>query len=130
MRLEAPISMGELVDKITILEIKLDRFPEGAQRQNVNHEWTELTRTLEKFLDEDGAAALAPMKAQLEEINTRLWNIEDDIRDCERSQLFDDRFIQLARQVYLNNDERARVKREINDAFGSDLKEEKSYSAY
>ena len=130
MNIEAPISLGELVDKITILEIKLAQFPTGEKRQNVDHEWTVLTGKLKEVLDEKGAAILAPFKRELEAINLRLWKIEDDIRDCERSQTFDDRFIQLARQVYRTNDERSRVKREINEAFGSDLMEEKSYSAY
>jgi hypothetical protein len=130
MNIEAPISLGELVDKITILEIKLARFPAGEKRQNVDREWTVLTGKLDQVLDQDGAAILAPFKRELEVINLRLWKIEDEIRDCERSQAFGDRFIQLARQVYRTNDERARVKREINEAFGSDLIEEKSYSAY
>jgi hypothetical protein len=130
MNIEAPISLGELVDRITILEIKLARFPAGEKRQNVDREWTVLTGKLDQVLDEYGAAILAPFKRELEVINVRLWKIEDDIRDCERSRVFDDRFIQLARQVYRTNDERARVKREINEAFGSDLMEEKSYSAY
>ena len=130
MKIEAPISLGELVDKITILEIKLDHFPEGEKRQNVDREWTVLTERLAEVLDKDGAATLAPLKGELEVINLRLWKIEDDIRDCERSQAFGDTFISLARQVYLTNDERARIKREINDAFGSDLMEEKFYAAY
>ena len=130
MKIEAPVSLGELVDKITILEIKLAHFPAGDKRQNVDREWTVLTERLAQVLDESGVAVLAPFKEELEIINLRIWKIEDDIRDCERSQTFDDQFIQLARQVYVNNDERARVKREINEAFGSDLIEEKSYSAY
>ncbi len=130
MRIEAPISLGELVDKITILEIKLDQFPVGEKRQNVDREWTVLTERLAQILDEEGAAALAPLKRELETINLRLWKIEDDIRDCERAQAFGDKFISLARQVYLTNDERAHIKREINHAFGSDLIEEKFYSAY
>ena len=130
MKIEAPISLGELVDKITILEIKLDQFPDGEKRENVNREWTVLTEKLAQILDDDSAATLALFKGELEVINKRLWRIEDDLRDLERSQIFDDRFIQLARQVYLTNDERARIKREINETFGSDLIEEKSYSAY
>ena len=130
MKIEAPISLGELVDKITILEIKLDQFPDGEKRENVNREWTVLTEKLAQILDDDAAATLAPFKRELEVVNRRLWRIEDDLRDLERSQIFDDRFIQLARQVYLTNDERARIKREINETFGSDLIEEKSYSAY
>ena len=130
MKIEAPISLGELVDKITILEIKLDQFPDGEKRGNVNREWTVLTERLAQILDGDGTATLAPFKRELEVVNKRLWRIEDDLRDLERSQIFDDSFIQLARQVYLTNDERARIKREINETFGSDLIEEKSYSAY
>ncbi len=130
MKIEAPISLGELVDKITILEIKLDQFPDGEKRENVNREWTVLTEKLAQILDDDAAATLAPFKGELEVVNKRLWRIEDDLRDLERSQAFGDRFIQLARQVYLTNDERARIKREINETFGSDLIEEKSYSAY
>jgi hypothetical protein len=130
MRIEAPISLGELVDKITILEIKLAQFPEGGQRRNVEREWEALSERLGQVLDEGAGATLIPLKRELEAVNRSLWNIEDDLRDCERSGTFDDRFIELARQVYLTNDERARIKREINETFGSDLVEEKSYTPY
>lgn len=130
MKIEAPVSLGELVDKITILEIKLERFPEGEKRDNVEREWRALTDTLEGSLDVEGQAALEPLKGKLAQVNRELWSIEDDIRDCERAENFGDRFIQLARGVYRTNDERSRIKMEINETFGSDLKEEKSYSAY
>jgi hypothetical protein len=130
MKIEAPISLGELVDKITILEIKLERFPQGEKRMNVEREWRALTDKLHEVLDLDGRAALEPFQRKLAAVNRELWSIEDDIRDCERGGSFDDRFIQLARRVYRTNDERSRIKMEINEAFGSDLKEEKSYSTY
>jgi hypothetical protein len=130
MKIEAPVSLGELVDKVTILEIKLERFPEGEKRDNVRRELRALADTLDGVLDAEGRVALEPLKQKLARVNGELWSIEDDIRDCERAGSFGDRFIQLARRVYQTNDERSGIKRKINEAFGSDLKEEKSYSEY
>jgi hypothetical protein len=119
-----PVSWGELVDKITILEIKTVRL-EGQARANAAYELGLL---------EPVAAPVAPdiaaLKARLKAVNEALWEIEDRIRDKERAQSFDGDFIALARAVYHRNDERGRVKREINQLLGSELVEEKSYKPY
>lgn len=130
MLIEAPISLGELIDKITILEIKAVNISDAGKLQNVNHELNVLNAKVAQLLDSDGQAKLAPLKAALKEINQSLWIIEDDIRDCEYAKDFSDTFIQLARSVYVTNDKRAAVKKDINLAFGSELVEEKSYKDY
>ena len=122
------IAPGELVDKITILEIKLDRIACEAKLQNIRTEWAVLTKARDADLPR--STQLDNLTAELKEINKKLWVIEDDIRDCERQRDFSNEFIRLARAVYLNNDERARLKRRINELLGSPLIEEKSYAAY
>lgn len=130
MLVEAPISLGELIDKMTILEIKEVNITDAAKLKNVRHELDVLSTKVDTILDADGKAKLAPMKAQLKDINAELWKIEDDIRDCEFAKQFDQTFIDLARAVYVTNDKRANVKKDINLAFGSELVEEKSYKDY
>jgi hypothetical protein len=130
MLIEAPISLGELIDKITILEIKAVNIDDAAKLKNVTHELNILNDKVGSLLDTDGQAKLAPLKQALKDINQALWIIEDDIRDCELVKDFSDKFIQLARAVYVTNDQRATVKKEINLAFGSELIEEKSYKKY
>ena len=120
------ISPGELVDKITILEIKLERITGETKLQNVRTEWTVLTQARDANLPR--STELDDLTAKLKEVNEKLWVIEDDIRDCERAKDFGPRFVELARSVYINNDERAANKRQINEALGSELVEEKSYS--
>ena len=124
----AEISPGELIDKITILEIKLERLDDAAKLANVRTELETLAAT------RDGAVPASPeldsLTAELKEINGRLWEIEDDIRDCERNKDFGPAFAELARGVYMTNDRRSRVKRQINELLGSSLVEEKSYAAY
>ena len=122
------IAPGELIDKITILEIKLERIDDAAKRANVQLEWDVLTASRDSHIP--GSDSLGSLTAQLKSINEKLWEIEDDIRACEREKDFGDTFVQLARSVYITNDERARLKREINDLLGSSLVEEKSYEAY
>ena len=123
-----PISWGELLDKITILEIKLENLVSKSALQNVENEQQQLnTILLEYALDKKNIEMLF---AELKKINKKLWDIEDSIREKERKKSFDEAFIQLARSVYIINDQRSRVKRSINDALGSDLIEEKSYSEY
>jgi hypothetical protein len=120
-----PISWGELLDKITILEIKVARLPTEAGRANAR---TELV-----LLQEIAAPVrtqAAPLEAKLKALNEQLWNIEDQIREHERARNFDDAFIALARSVYQTNDERGRIKRQINLALRSTLIEEKSYQPY
>jgi hypothetical protein len=127
-----PVSPGELLDKITILRIKAARIGDGAKLANVRHE----LEMLEHTWRESPYAGAGPNNdvsaetAALEAVNARLWEIEDDIRDKERARTFDARFIELARSVYIENDERARLKRRINDKLGSAIVEEKSYRKY
>jgi len=123
-----PISPGELVDKITILEIKSQRMTDAAKLANV---CTELGMLTETWQTSAGAAIDidAEWKA-LRRVNEQLWDIEDRIRDKERDGLFDAQFIELARAVYVTNDERAAIKKRINTRLGSGLVEEKSYAAY
>ena len=123
-----PISWGELFDKITILQIKLENLKDKNALKNVKIEYDELFKIYENnfFEDENAKRLLADLKT----INNTLWNIEDDIRDKERHKTFDKKFIELARSVYITNDERSRIKRNINNTFGSQLIEEKSYSDY
>ncbi len=128
MIISIPSAVGELIDKITILEIKAERMSDEAKLKNVRLELQLLGETCvtEKVV----GPALEAKKAELKAINEKLWVIEDDIRDCERAKDFGQTFIALARAVYVTNDERARVKKEINTLFGSQIVEEKSYKAY
>jgi hypothetical protein len=122
-----PTSWGELIDKITILEIKVERLTAEAARANAARELGLLREIAGPVLAGGEAAALT---ARLKALNETLWEIEDRIRDHERSGRFDEAFIELARSVYKRNDERGTVKRQINLALGSDLIEEKSYKPY
>jgi hypothetical protein len=124
-----PISPGELIDKITILEIKSARMTDAAKLHNVRTELTLLEETW-RASEFSRKADIAGEWAQLREVNGRLWDIEDEIRDKERAGEFDARFIELARAVYVTNDERAAAKRRINTKLGSTLVEEKSYKDY
>lgn len=128
MLIQVPVSWGELVDKITILQIKSERITDKAKLANIHKELEELTRTATAAVT--FPPAVVALQQQLKDVNEKLWVIEDDIRDCERNKDFGAKFIELARAVYFTNDERFRVKREINDALGSALTEEKSYAAY
>ncbi len=122
------VSPGELIDKITILEIKLERIEDEDKLKNVKLEWETLTRARDDAIE--ASPELEKLTADLKESNERLWKIEDDIRNCERDKDFGDRFVELARGVYVNNDQRSRLKRKINELLGSRLIEEKSYAAY
>jgi hypothetical protein len=126
--IHTPVSYGELIDKITILQIKLGQIRDEAKLANVRNELEllEATWSNDKASDTD----IADEQARLRAVNERLWTIEDDIRLKERAQAFDDEFIRLARSVYIENDERAAIKREINLKLGSTLVEEKSYQDY
>lgn len=120
-----PISPGELLDKITILQIKAERLTDAAKRANVVTELTLLSQIAGAALQE-----VAAQVAELKTINEALWEIEDHIRDKEAAAAFDAEFIALARSVYVTNDRRAEVKRDINRALKSQLVEEKSYKPY
>ena len=122
------IAPGELIDKITILEIKIQRITNEAKLQNVRTEWTVLTKARDTNLPP--SAELKALTTELKKVNEKLWMIEDDIRNYERQKDFNDEFICLARAVYFNNDDRARLKRSINELLGSTLIEEKSYATY
>jgi len=123
-----PISPGELLDKITILRIKVARIGDAAKLANVRLELD----LLEKTWRDCGCAAfdVTPDERALQQVNERLWDIEDRIRGKEAKQTFDREFIELAREVYVSNDERAAIKKRINLQLGSRLVEEKSYKPY
>ena len=128
MSIQIPVSYGELIDKITILEIKFVRINDPAKRANVERELAELTDVWRN-------AGVPPERIEqarqrLKATNERLWDIEDAIREKEAAKAFDAEFTELARSVYLTNDERAALKRDINERLGSTLVEEKSYQPY
>lgn len=126
--ISVPVSHGELIDKITILQIKSERMSDAAKLANVREELELLDATW--FNDPASATDIDAERARLKSINESLWEIEDEIRLKEKARAFDERFIELARAVYRTNDERAAVKRAINEKLGSRLVEEKSYQDY
>lgn len=121
-----PVAWGEVFDKLTILEIKHARLTRPEQRANVAEERSAIDTIIGD--PRQYPPALAELINELKVLNSELWEIEDGKRACERAQRFDEHFIRLARAVYLKNDRRAAIKREINDLLGSTLKEEKSHS--
>ncbi|HWW21479.1 MAG TPA: DUF6165 family protein [Steroidobacteraceae bacterium] len=123
-----PISPGELLDKITILRIKSARLNDQAKLANVKYELTLLEQIWRRSLPND--PAVAADEAQLQQVNAQLWDIEDRIREHEAQQRFDTTFVELARSVYLRNDERAAIKHRINRKLDSAIIEEKSYQPY
>ena len=122
-----PISWGELLDKITILEIKVERLKGKLAIANVT---TELNLLSEIANSLEHSPETSTLVARLKVLNETLWQIENDIRELERSRKFDSAFVELARSIYRLNDERAAVKRALNVAFGSKIIEEKSYNSY
>ena len=127
MLINTPISLGELVDKISILIIKQKNINDETKLDHVKKELDFLQKTLMNYVQQE---EINNYLENLININSKLWNIEDDIRECERKKLFDQSFIDLARSVYFTNDERAKVKNDINKTFGSELVEVKSYEEY
>jgi len=123
-----PVSWGELFDKLTILEIKKERISDKPKLKNISRELDELLAVSNAHELPD--QPLADLVAELRSINETLWDIEDDIRTCERREDFSSSFIELARSVYKTNDKRAELKLRINRLLGSELVEEKSYEAY
>ena len=121
----APISIGELIDKITILEIK-QIYMTGIKLKNINKEM----KLLKNILQDKNLEINIDLIKNLKKINKKLWEIEDNIRIKESNQEFDEEFIKLARSVYIENDKRASIKKEINQTYNSDLVEEKSYKNY
>lgn len=121
------VSIGELIDKITILEIKASRIRDEMKLKNVANELEALTTALSVVTP---TQILNDLKNKLKLVNELLWDVEDALRIKEHTKTFDDEFTQLARAVYINNDERARIKKQINEVTGSRLIEEKSYQTY
>ena len=126
--IHVPVSPGEVLDKITILEIKSERMTDPDKVANVRVELKLLRETWAANINDD--EVIRDLHAQLKEINEALWEIEDDIRDKERAKEFDERFIELARAVYFTNDRRSEVKKKLNLHLGSQIIEEKSYQDY
>jgi len=128
MQLQVPVSVGEVLDKITILQIKLAHISDSAKRANVQNELDALLPLVagDAFTTNQMQGLVAELKA----VNEALWNIEDDIREKEAAKSFDAEFIKLARAVYVTNDKRAEIKKQINLETGSALIEEKSYESY
>ena len=127
MIINTPISLGELVDKISILKIKKKNINDVKKLSHISEELVLLEDTL------TNSVTLEKIKNYLDQlinINSELWNIEDNIRDCERKKIFDKKFTDLARSVYITNDKRSQIKLEINNYFGSTLVEVKSYEKY
>ena len=121
-----PISPGELIDKITILEIKRESILDKEKLSNINLEYKVLLETLENKII--ASNEIDSLRIKLKTINKRLWDIEDQLRDLERSKTFNEDFIKLARSVYFTNDERSEIKKSINKVLNSEIVEEKSYS--
>ena len=126
--IQVPVSPGEVLDKITILEIKSERMDDPGKLANVRRELELLQGAWLQTVDDD--ETVREIHAKLKSINEDLWEIEDDIRDKERAREFDERFIELARSVYVTNDQRANAKKELNLYLGSEIVEEKSYQDY
>ncbi len=126
--IQIPISPGELLDKITILQIKAERIEDAVKVANVKTELDMLNKVWNETVEADDE--ISALTAELKSINEALWEIEDDIRDEERNKRFGERFIELARAVYVTNDERANAKKKVNLHLNSTIVEEKSYQDY
>jgi len=129
MEIQINISVGELIDKITILQIKKEKIANLKKVKKVSYELELLENSLNSF-ETSKTAELKNLMNELKKINQKLWKIEDDIRLLEKSKKFDDNFIKLARSVYITNDERFEVKNKINKLFSSEIEEVKSYEEY
>ena len=127
MLINTPVSLGELLDKISILIIKEKNIVDDQKQYHIKNELDSLNKTLENSIS---GSQVKEYIEKLIEINSKLWLIEDDIRDCERKKQFDQKFIDLARAIYITNDKRSEIKLEINKKFGSKLVEVKSYEKY
>ena len=123
------VSNGEILDKITILVIKSKKITDPIKLKNINNELDELKSFLDVVGYESNSTVNSLVK-ELESVNEKLWDVEDKLRDKERSKQFDDEFIKLARDVYFTNDERAKIKKNLNEVTNSKLVEEKSYQKY
>ena len=132
MKIDAPISLGELMDKISILLIKKDKIIDQNNLNLIKDELNLLNKSITQIINKnkDRKIEILSLMDDLKKINSELWDIEDKIRECERKKVFDQTFIKLARSVYLTNDKRSKIKSEINKIFGSQIKEVKSYTKY
>jgi hypothetical protein len=128
MKINTEISVGELLDKISILKIKSLKIKDETKLKNINKELSALNLIVDESLK--SYKALGKRSNELMEVNLKLWSIEDEIREKERDKSFDDSFIQLARSVYVTNDKRFEIKNQINKESGSSFTEEKSYESY
>ena len=129
MKIEVPISSGELVDKLSILEIKKEKISDKNKLENVVYEFN-ILKKLSNTIEQNYKEEFKDLYTRLIEINKKLWEIEDEIRILEANKDFNDEFIQLARSVYIVNDERFEQKKLINKTFGSEIMEEKQYINY
>ena len=127
MIINTPISLGELIDKISILVIKEKKIKDEKKNNLIREELTLLRKTLNEAANNN---SINNYLNELIDVNSTLWKIEDEIRDCEKNKKFDQKFIELARSVYITNDRRAEIKLEINNKFGSKIVEVKSYTKY
>ena len=118
------VSIGEALDKLSILSIKMEKIKDQTKLENISKEYFRLIHPIEERM------LLDPLYKDLKDINNKLWQIEDDIRLCEKHGDFNSNFIRLARMVYHNNDKRAEIKKQINIKYGSNLMEEKEYQSY
>ena len=123
------VSNGEILDKITILVIKSKKITDPTKLKNINNELDELKPFLD-IVNYESNSMVNSLVKELELVNEKLWNVEDKLRDKERSKQFDDEFIKLARDVYFTNDERSKIKKHLNEVTNSKLVEEKSYQKY
>ena len=128
MSLLIPVSAGELLDKLTILLIKKERIAESRKLENISRELGQLESVYQERIKQ--SVELEALISELRHVNERLWDIEDEIRSCERDKAFGNTFVELARSVYRTNDRRAELKYQINGLLGSELVEEKSYEVY
>ena len=129
MEIQINISVGELIDKITILQIKKEKIKDSEKVKIVSHELELLENSLNSF-EKSKKNELENLMTELKKINQKLWIIEDDIRLLEKNKKFDDNFIELARSVYITNDKRFEIKNKINRLFSSNIEEVKSYEEY
>ena len=127
MIINTPISLGELIDKISVLVIKEKKIKDEKKNNLIREELTLLRKTLNEVANNN---SINNYLNQLTDVNSTLWKIEDEIRDCEKNKKFDQKFIELARSVYITNDRRAEIKLEINNKFSSKIVEVKSYTKY
>jgi len=132
MKINAPISLGELMDKISILSIKKDKIIDKSKINLIEDELNLLNKSISIIINQnkDRKIEILSLMDDLKKINSELWDIEDKLRECERKKIFDQSFIELARSVYLTNDKRSKIKLEINKKFGSQIIEVKSYTKY